>query len=393
MISFVLANTPLSGLRSQAYGFFSNLTDNVIVDDVRVMNNYIIPPNPEIEDDVYFAILDGILMPDGLEGIIPDDTPSQARPNVSSAYYYELPGNIYSIKGTRFAEETPTYPVNNIIKEENGLIYYETDEIEFQVVGSTTGDQFTAPQVAITLLHGSQGFTGFGSQPTSGVNANYGLGVFYKIPAYEIIENSSSGTSGNTSGGNSGQHKKVRLLDFIYRFTQPSKDKIKLTNTEGVWQVAANKIVKDGVVLTMWMYGEATMSLYSGFTEAVLDRRPVLKIIRKKLGRFGLGLMLSQTFNPELRRWVLKDLDTNTILEDIDPIDFNNYSSEYIEVQVLDNTALYPITLKHSPIYMSYPNAPDQLFSQNVWEGFVMNKNTYSIILDNVPNYGWVGLF
>jgi len=118
----------------------------------------------------------------------------------------------------------------------------------------------------------------------------------------------------------------------------------------------------------------------------------VLRFTRKVAGTFGLGIMLSSTYGEKARRWILKDLDTNTILEDIDPIDFSTYSSPYLEVEVL-SSATYPITLKHSPIYMSYPNAEDDDFASNQWERRVLNEHINTVTLNNSDNVGWVGDF
>ena len=87
-----------------------------------------------------------------------------------------------------------------------------------------------------------------------------------------------------------------------------------------------------------------------------------------------------------------KDITSNTVLEDIDPVDFNNFHSDYMDVLVL-GSGLPAITLQHTPVYYNYQNAEDDAFAANNWQGFVMWNFQNELVIPNLPNIGFVGGF
>jgi hypothetical protein len=375
MIYLNVATNPFNIIYSGAYGFFCNVHDSIITDSALVFDRW--------DRALGFEntpIVQGIAYNDMLSDV-PLLIPDHAKPNVAATYRYplSLPDQFYWAKF--FAEAVPTYPVMNIIKEEGGLTYYEAPFVKVFAPGTMLGHQYTVPDFTFIINHGSSNFTGYGTDPPEHALTNIGLRAHFKYPAM-LLDPVPPGD-------------RAFLEDFVFSGNtgDPFDSWIDLHNDEGTWRVAVDQEPFGYTILNLWTYGSNTVSGMKGHQSGTTVLTDVLRLTRKVPGYFGIGIGFNADHAVNHRRFLVKDLNTNTVLEDFQVTDFSAVSSNYFTIEVLSTTHLPAITLEHTPIYFSYTNAEDTDFASNTWKGLILHEAENSIIVKNVPNIGFMGDF
>lgn len=379
MISFRIGSGtggPFGFIRSYRYGFFCNVFDHTIEDSVSVVDLW---TRPQFDE----AIVNGYIFNTLDVFDFPPSFPEWAKPNKTSPIltpqYLDCPEKEFTAK--YFAEETPTYPIVDIIAEENGITYYESDYQHVYAKGLNYGEFSVSVDTTVEVPHGISEFTGYGTHPPEECLANWGLKAIFKYPV--LFEEPES------------DPPLIVLASFLFNGNtgDPFSDHIDFYNNEGLWHTEVNDSLATGfIILHTWQYGTNTTCLYEGYNLGTLVENDVLRLTRKVPGEFGIGIGFNPNREPKDRRFLVKDLKTNTILEDINVSDWNTVASAYVDIDVLSSSTA-AVTLEQTPAYYDFTNDSDDTFADNTWEGRVMREHVNEIIIRNTPNQGWVGDF